>query len=179
MALNRHRHNNVTSHSNKIEVVKPLRIRRNRISIDIQLEQMFKLLAQGYTDTEMKTMLNVPERTYYNHKLLLYKKYGTLQREKSEDVVYYQQMLLAERLTKLYRYCELKLQKDLGHMNGNEFAALASVSQELAVNLLRLEAEGLRATNRSLNRIVKPLTDNSGDVSTNTNNNESQDSSYS
>lgn len=122
---------------------------------------MYELLAEGYTDREMMSQLHMSESTYYWYKSKLYEKYGKIQREKTEDMIYLQQQILYERLTKLYKLSEDKLTKDSKHMNGAEIAAVGQIAQELSINILKLECEGIRSMNRNINNITRYLYNNS------------------
>ena len=110
------------------------------------------------TDREMIKAMNMNERTFYWYKNKMYEHYGNIQQNKTEDTIYAQQQLLSERLTKLYKLSELKLTGDRAKMSGMEIEAVVSVAQKLAINILKLECEGLRSCNRNINRVTQQYT---------------------
>lgn len=136
--------------------------RRTKAQIDQIIAEMYSMLERGLTDTEMQQALDsMPDRTFYHYKNLMYEKYGQIQRNKLEDAMAYQQHLLSERLTKMYKAAEWRIVNDnttennkgnAKRMSGSDFLAFASIAQELAVNILKLESEGLRSVDRNLNR---------------------------
>jgi hypothetical protein len=65
----------------------------------------------------------------------------------------YGQRLLNDRLTKIFRVLEVKLNKD--DCQGTEAANVALAMEEVAVNILRLESEGLRASAGTNYRVKK------------------------
>lgn len=129
--------------------------RRTKLRIEQEIEKMFELMVEGRTDHEMQRMLGMSHTTYYRYKDKMYKQYGSIQRNKIEDAVYYQQQLLSDRLTRIFRILESKMTDDSSRMNGIEFSAVASMAQEIGMNILRLEGEGFRATNRNLNGVLQ------------------------
>ena len=123
--------------------------------MDRELEQMYRLLAQGYTDRELIKELKMSERTYYWYKQKLYEHYANLHRQKTEDIISYHQQLLHDRLSGIYNMALQKLTEDRNKMSGTEISALMQTMEEIGINIFKLEAEGLRATNRNLNKVIR------------------------
>jgi hypothetical protein len=142
-------------HSAATPQLKERRPNHNRALVDQELYKMFELIALGRTDREMIQELKMKNSTFYWYKRKLYKRYGRIARQKTEDSIFLQQEVLAERLIRTYRNLEIKAREDRNNMTGTDLANLASIQQEIAINILKLETEGLRATNKQINQIVQ------------------------
>ena len=127
---------------------------KTKALLDLQLTKMFELMVQGFTDLELMKTLQITERTFYRYKKKLYKKYGDLQRSKTEETIMLQQEVLFERLLSLFKQVELKIVQDRQIMRGDDLAALTETARNLAVDLLKLETEGFRSTNIKLTQIA-------------------------
>lgn len=156
----------------------PNKPRHTKMLLDKELAHIFELMVVGHSDMEIQRMLNINERTYYFYKHRLNERYGSLQRQKTEDYISYQQQILTDRLLKLYRMTEQKLTKDMSKMNGMEITALTETAQEIAINVFRLEAEGFRAVNmkRMSNNVQQEISQYLGYDPTNNNNIDSSSS---
>lgn len=107
-----------------------------------ELLEMQRLISTGYNDGEIMRQLGLTRRLFYYYKDKIYKASAAIQARKAENILAWEQQLLKERLTRLFRLLEVKAGEPA--CRAGEAAACAEIGQEIAINILRLENEGLR-----------------------------------
>jgi ACT domain-containing protein len=129
------------------------RKRRTRQQAKSQLEQIQNKISSGSsTDKEIMQELGLKRANFYKYKAKIYRRSAAIQSDKSEKSLAFYQQILNDRLTRIYRVLEEKLTDE--RTKGRAAARCASVAQEVAINILRLEVEGLRASWEA-NRLAK------------------------
>lgn len=108
-----------------------------------QLEEIVKQINAGYTDLEIMKNLNVKRQTFYDYKQKIFKIYGDLAAKKTEATLEFEADLLKDRLTRIFRSLELGLTDQ--STNLGDRAVASEVAGWLAMSILKLEFEGLRA----------------------------------
>ncbi len=114
--------------------------------IRLHLEELAKKLAQGYSDKEIMQELNLNRRTFYRYKAKVFKLWGDIAARRSGQSLEFQAQVLADRFSRLYR----GLEQNITNANNKstrlrDKATAAHVAADLAIQLFKLEVEGIRA----------------------------------
>jgi hypothetical protein len=105
------------------------------------------MLSTGRPDREIMEQLQIKRSQYYEYKSKLFQQSAELFdrfTDKNRDSLIYHKELLSERLTRLYRQAELDLAQTTPAEGGNNRASIYLAAQNIAINILKLESEGLR-----------------------------------
>jgi hypothetical protein len=132
--------------------------RKTRQQIENELVEIQHRICQGHTDKEIMEELNIKERTFYYYKHKLYQMSAAIQAKKREEVMAFEMQILKDRFTRLYRHLELKAASP--NTKAGEVAKIAEIAQDIAINILKLEGEGLRVlsgSSNSMNGIVNKI----------------------
>jgi hypothetical protein len=109
---------------------------------EAQLQHIFRLLLEAKTDEEIAKDLQISVRTVQRYRQRLVKRYGDFQRQKTDSTLFLETTLLKNRLLKLYKILEKKAEDP--KTNGNECAKCCEVAASIAIDIIRLESEGIR-----------------------------------
>ena len=106
------------------------------------------MLSEGMLDREIMKELQIKHSQYYEYKSKLFQQsselFERLTKENKNSLIY-QKELLSERLTRLYKQAELDLTRNpLTEGGGNHRASIYLAAQNIAINIFKLESEGLR-----------------------------------
>jgi hypothetical protein len=115
---------------------------------EIQLQQILRLMLESKTQEEIAHQLNVNVRTIQRYTLEIDKRYGEMQRQKTDNTLFMECQLFKNRLLKMYRILEQKALDP--KTNGTETAKCCEVAFSIAIDVLRLEAEGIKAVKNGL-----------------------------
>ena len=115
---------------------------------EAQLQHIFRLLLDGKTDEEIAKDLNISVRSVQRYKRRLESRYGSFQAAKTDSTLFLECSLFKNRLLKMYRILEQKALDP--KTSGTEFAKCCEVAASLANDILRLDAEGLKAVKNGL-----------------------------
>jgi hypothetical protein len=97
--------------------------------------------------------LNIKERMFYYYKQKIYEQSAKIQAEKIvEEVLAYEVQIPKDRLTRLYRHLEQRANAE--STKARDAAVLATVAQDIAIKILKLESEGLKALSGKNNKIA-------------------------
>src|SRR5918994_236258 len=110
---------------------------------EAQLQHIFRLLLENKTQDEIAHELNISTRTVARYFQRIEKRYGQIQRQKTDDTMFLECNLLKNRLLTLYQILENKA-SDL-KTSGNECARCCEVAANIAIDVLKMESEGIRA----------------------------------
>jgi hypothetical protein len=110
-------------------------------------------ICHGYTDKEIMEELGIKERTFYYYKQKIYQQSAKIQAEKTsaEEVLAFEVQILKDRLTRLYRHLEQRASAET--TKARDVAVLATVAQDIAIKILKLESESLKALSGKNNKI--------------------------
>jgi hypothetical protein len=108
----------------------------------IHLEELAKKLAAGYTDKQIMQELNYKERTFYYHKAKVCAIFGNIAEKKTEETLEAEAHILKDRFLRLYRHLEQNITN--GNARLKDKATAAHVAADLAIQLFKLEVEGIR-----------------------------------
>jgi hypothetical protein len=108
-----------------------------------QMELIFRMLLENKTNEQIASELKISIRSVQNYKRKLEQRYMAYQRDKTNSTIFLEVNLLKNRLLTLYRSLE-NIVKD-PETSGNDCAKCADVAAGIAINVIKLESEGLRA----------------------------------
>jgi hypothetical protein len=81
------------------------------------------------------------------------KRYGEMQRLKTINTIFLEAQLFKNRMVHLYKILEKKSQDP--KVNGNECAKCCEVAANIAIDVLKMESEGIKAVKEGLGRITE------------------------
>jgi hypothetical protein len=108
------------------------------------------LLLENKTQDEIAHELNISTRTVARYSQRIDKRYGQMQRQKTDDTMFLECNLLKNRLLTLYQILENKA-SDL-KTSGTETAKCCEVAANIAIDVLKMESEGIRAVTEIISR---------------------------
>jgi hypothetical protein len=124
------------------------------------VNEIGKMLSAGRLDREIMEELQIKRSQYYEYKSKLYQQSAELFdrfNDENRDSLIYQKDLLSERLTRLYKQAELDLIQSTPAKGGNNRASIYLAAQNIAINILKLESEGLRILANGQGRQLRGL----------------------
>jgi hypothetical protein len=110
---------------------------------EAQLQQIFRLLLENKTQEDIAHELNISTRTVARYSQRIDQRYGEIQRQKNDDTLFLECHLFKNRMLKLYKALETKALDD--KTSGTETAKCCEVAANIAIDVLKLESEGIRA----------------------------------
>jgi len=119
------------------------RFRRTKQKMDYELTEIYKRLCDGETDFQIMTTLCLQERNYYKYKKRLEARLMEYQIKKTDDTIYLESQFFKNRMLTLYKALENQVTSD--KTPGTDKAKCAEVASEIALDLLRLESENIKA----------------------------------
>ncbi len=120
-----------------------------KTSFQIQqvISEIGKMLSAGKPDREIMEQLQIKRSQYYEYKSKLFQQSAELFNRFNDEnraSLIYQKELLSERLTRLFNQAELDLTQNTPIEGGNNRASIYLAAQNIAINIFKLESEGLR-----------------------------------
>jgi hypothetical protein len=115
----------------------------NKQQFEAQLQQIFRLLLENKTQEEIAHELNISTRTVARYSQRIDQRYGEVQRQKNDDTLFLECHLFKNRMLNLYKSLENKVFDD--KTSGVEKARCAEIAASIALDVLKLESEGIRA----------------------------------
>jgi guanylate kinase len=146
---------------------------------EAQLQHIFRLLLDGRTDEQIAKDLNISVRSVQRYKRRLESRYGAFQAAKTDSTLFLECSLFKNRLLKMYRILEQKALDP--KTSGTETAKCCEVAANLAIDILRIEAEGIKAVKNDLVSIASATAHKNALKNLrnpNNNDNDSSDESY-
>jgi hypothetical protein len=122
----------------------------NQQQYEAQLQQIFRLLLENKTQEEIATELHISTRTVARYYQRIEKRYGQAQRQKTDDTLFLESQLFKNRLLTLYKILENKA-TDL-KTSGTEAAKCCEVAANIAIDVIKVESEGLRFVTELISR---------------------------
>jgi hypothetical protein len=136
------------------------RKRKTDDQLKVELAKIRRLVSVGHTDNEIMDKLKIPRSTFYYYKKKLNEESSQEFMKKEVEDLAFDVDVLRDRLTIMFKVSQDKLNDK--NTKAKDIPNLLEAGQELAINLFRLESEGLKALdNRRLQTIQnKHLNDN-------------------
>ena len=108
---------------------------------EAQLQQIFRLLLENKSQEEIARELNISTRSVARYSQRIENRYGEIQRQKTYDTIFVESQLFKNRLLHLYQILERKAEDP--KINGNECAKCCEVAANIAIDVLKMESEGI------------------------------------
>ncbi|MGI9012598.1 MAG: LuxR C-terminal-related transcriptional regulator [Nitrososphaeraceae archaeon] len=134
-----------------------------------QLQHIFRQLLDGKTDEQIAKDLNISIRSVQRYKRRLESRYGAFQAAKTDSTLFLECNLFKNRLLKMYRILEQKALDP--KTSGTETAKCCEVAASIAYDILRIEAEGIKAVKNGLVSIATAAAATTANKNANLNNN--------
>jgi hypothetical protein len=115
---------------------------------EAQLQHIFRLLLENKTQEEISHELNISTRTVARYSSHIDKRYGEIQRQKTDNTLLLECHLFKNRILNLYKALETKVLDD--KTSGVETAKCAEIAASIALDVLKLESEGIKAVKNGL-----------------------------
>ena len=154
----------------------------NRQQYEAQLQHIFRLLLENKTQEEIAHELNISTRTVARYSSRIDSRYGEVQRQKNDDTLFLECHLFKNRMLKLYKGLENHVLSD--KTTGVEKARCAEIAASIALDVLKMESEGIKAVkelglsavkNNALNNLRNNHNDKDDDLSRSNNYQEQED----
>ena len=114
----------------------------NKHQLELQLQQIFRMMQENKTQEEIAHELNINVRTVQRYYQRIDKRYGDIQREKTDDTLFLECTLFKNRMLTLYKGLENSV---LSHKtSGTEKARCAEVAADIAISILRMESQAIK-----------------------------------
>src|SRR5688572_29954645 len=115
----------------------------NPQQFEAQLQQIFRLLLENKTQEEIAHELNISARTVARYSQRIEQRYGQAQRQKTDDTLFLECQIFKNRMLALYKGLEDTVLSKTS--SGGEKAKCAEVAANIAIDVLRMESEGIKA----------------------------------
>jgi hypothetical protein len=99
------------------------------------------MLLENKTQDEIARQLHIGIRTVSRYAQRIEQRYGELQRQKTDNTLFLEAQLFKNRLLHLYQILEKKAEDP--KVNGNECAKCCEVAANIAIDVLKMESEGI------------------------------------
>jgi DNA-binding transcriptional regulator LsrR (DeoR family) len=120
---------------------------------EAQLQQIFRLLLENNSQEEIARELHISTRSVARYYQRIENRYGVMQRQKTYDTIFLESQLFKNRMLHLYNILEKKAQDP--KINGNECARCCEVASNIAIDVLKMESEGIKAVKQGLGQIAE------------------------
>ena len=112
------------------------------------MQHIFRLLLENKSQEEIERELHISTRTVARYSQRIDKRYGQMQRQKTDDTLFLEYNLLKNRLLTLYKALENQVVSD--KTSGTEKAKCAEVAANICIDVLKMESEGIKAVKEGL-----------------------------
>ena len=117
---------------------------------ETQLQQIFRLLLENKSPEEIARELHISTRTVARYSQRIEKRYGEMQRQKTDNTLFTECQLFKNRMLTLYKALESQVTSD--NISGTEKARCAEIAGSIALDVLKMESEGIRAATEIISR---------------------------
>ena len=114
----------------------------NKQQYEAQLQQIFRLLLENKSQEEIARELHISTRSVARYYKRIENRYGEMQRQKTNNTLFLECNLLKNRLLTLYKALETQVVSD--KTSGTEKAKCAEVAANIAIDILKMESEGIK-----------------------------------
>src|SRR5688572_1718006 len=110
---------------------------------EVQLQQIFRLLLENKSQEEIARELHISTRTVARYSQRIEKRFGQMQRQKTDNTLFFEFQLFKNRLLTLYKALETQVISD--KTSGTDKARCAEFAANIAIDVLKMESEGIKA----------------------------------
>ena len=111
---------------------------------EAHLQQIFRLLLENKSQEEIARELNISTRSVARYSQRIEKRFGHMQRQKTDNTLFLEAQLFKNRMLTLYKALENQVISD-NKISGIEKAKCAEIAANIAIEVLKIESEGIRA----------------------------------
>jgi hypothetical protein len=111
--------------------------------MEYELTEIYRRLCNEDSDFQIMTTLNLQERNYYKYKKKLETRIMEYQLKKTDDTIFTECQFFKSRMLTLYKALENQVTSD--KTSGTDKAKCAEIASEIALEILRLESENVKA----------------------------------
>jgi len=122
----------------------------NQQQYEAQLQQIFRLLLENKTQEEIARELHISTRTIARYSQRIDKRYGQMQRQKTDDTLFLECHLFKNRMLKLYKILETKAQDP--KTSGGDTAKCCEVAANIAIDVVKMESESIRSVTEIISK---------------------------
>jgi hypothetical protein len=134
--------------------------------LELYLQQIFRMFLESKTEETIAKELGVSTRTVQRYKIILDQRYGEIWKQKTNDTLFLECNLFKNRMLKLYRALEEVVTSD--KTSGTEKSKAAEVAANIAIDVLKMESEGIRAVKelaaKKNNTLLNNLRNDNNDI---------------
>jgi Homeodomain-like domain len=138
---------------------------------EAQLQHIFRLLLENKNQEEIARELHLSTRTVARYSQRIEKRYGQMQRRNTDNTLFLEAQLFKNRMLKLYKALEDQVTSSSKETSGTEKAKCAEVAANIAIDVLKMESEGIKAVKEGLVLAEKEATKISKTTNSTINNN--------
>jgi hypothetical protein len=109
--------------------------------LELYLQQIFRMLLESKTEEAIAKELGVSTRTVQRYKIILDQRFGLIWKQKTNDTIFLESQLFKNRMLNLYKALENQVISE--KTSGIEKAKCAEVAANIAIDVLKMEAEGI------------------------------------
>lgn len=142
---------------------------------ELYLQQIFRMLLESKTEEAIAKELGVSTRTVQRYKIILDQRYGEIWKQKTNDTLFLECNLFKNRMLKLYRALEDVVTSD--KTSGTEKSKAAEVAANIAIDVLKMESEGIHKVVKDA-LIAEKATRRSSSAISSSNNNDGSNMMY-
>ena len=112
---------------------------------EAQLQQIFRMLLENRTQEDIAKELDLDRKTIYRYTIEIDNRYGDMQKQKTDNTIFTEAQLFKNRMLTLYRGLEKIVLTIDRSVTGGERAKCAEIAANIAIDVLKMESEGIRA----------------------------------
>jgi hypothetical protein len=116
--------------------------------LELYLQQIFRMLLESKTEEAIAKELGVSTRTIQRYKVILDKRYDSIWKQKTNDTLFLECNLFKNRMLKLYKLLEDEVVSP--KTTAAQKVKCAEVAANIAIDILKLESEGIKAVKNGL-----------------------------
>ena len=105
------------------------------------MQQIFRLLLENKSQEEIAHELNISTRTVARYYQRIEKRYGEMQRQKTDNTLFTEAQIFKHRMLNLYKALENSVLSE--NTSGIEKAKSAEIAANIAIEVLKMESEGI------------------------------------
>jgi DNA-binding transcriptional regulator LsrR (DeoR family) len=120
----------------------------NKQQYDAQLQQIFRLLLENKSQEEIARELHISTRTVARYSHRIEKRYGQIQKQKTNNTLFLEYSLFKNRMLTLYKALENQVISSDNNISGTEKAKCAEIAANIAIDVLKMESDGIKAVKK-------------------------------
>lgn len=116
----------------------------NNHQLELQLQQIFRMMLQNKTQEEIAHELNINVRTVQRYYQRIDNRYGAIWRQKTDKTLFTEAQLFKHRMLNLYQALENQVTSSGYKTSGTDKAKCAEVAANIAIDVMKMESEGIK-----------------------------------